>query len=529
MPERLLGPMPAPAPAPVPADEGEPARRISPYRLLSLVAVLAAGAYGGVAWTRSALGARPSSTASWFAPYVDTTVTPTYPFQSAAANLARQSVLGFVVAKPGAGCTPSWGGAYTLAQADQELQLGTRVAQLGQNGAGAIVSFGGQANTPLDVACHTTASLARAYSAVIRHYDLRTVDFDVEGAALDDQAANRRNAAAIRSLQLAARRRHHPLEVWLTLPVEPDGLQRNGLQALDSLLAARVELAGLNVMSMDFSTPPSPGATMLDLVEGSLQAADNQLAAAFQRAGVHSSPARAWRQLGTTVMIGQNDVSGERFTTADATGLVAFARRVGLERISMWSLNRDSQCGAVFSETGVSSNVCSGTPQSGLQFSRIFSGLSGVAPTVAPGGRYATLPPQPDTNPANAPFPLWSPNEPYPQGYKVVQDGEIYQAEWYNSDQDPSAQLQTGATGPWLLIGPVLPSDHAPRIATLLPGTYPTWSSSATYHGGQRVMIDGLGYVAKWDNQGASPAGEATDPAGSPWKPLFTIPGEPAQ
>lgn len=520
----------APRPGATELPEGdETVRHISPYRVLSLVAVLAAGAYGGVAWTRAALGAKPSSTASWFAPYVDTTATPTYPFQSAVANPARQSILGFVVAQTRASCTPSWGGAYTLAQADQELQLGTRIAQLGQNGAGAIVSFGGQANTPLEVACRTTASLVRAYASVVDRYDLHTVDLDVEGAALADPAANRRDAAAVRSLQLAARRRHRELAVWLTLPVEPDGLQRNGLEVLDAMLAARVELAGLNVMSMDFSSPPPPGTSMLGLVEDSLDAADAQLAAAFQRAGVRSSPARAWHQLGTTVMIGQNDESGERFTTADATGLVAFARRVGLERISMWSLNRDSQCGSVFSETGVSSNVCSGTPQSSLQFSHIFARLAGVAPAVSAGGRFTTLPPQPDTNPANAPFPLWSADEPYPQGYKVVQDGEIYQAQWYNSNQDPSAQLQTGATGPWLLIGPVLPSDHAPRIPTLAPGTYPTWSSSATYRGGQRVMLDGLGYVAKWDNEGASPAGAATDPAASPWRPLFTIPGEPAQ
>jgi hypothetical protein len=32
---------------------------------------------------------------------------------------------------------------------------------------------------------------------------------------------------------------------------------------------------------------------------------------------------------------------------------------------------------------------------------------------------------------------------------------------------------------------------------------------------------------AKWSNQGVSPQTEASDPAGSPWKPLYKIPGEP--
>jgi len=34
--------------------------------------------------------------------------------------------------------------------------------------------------------------------------------------------------------------------------------------------------------------------------------------------------------------------------------------------------------------------------------------------------------------------------------------------------------------------------------------------------------------VAKWVNQGVSPATASTDPSGSAWQALFTIPGEPA-
>jgi hypothetical protein len=42
-----------------------------------------------------------------------------------------------------------------------------------------------------------------------------------------------------------------------------------------------------------------------------------------------------------------------------------------------------------------------------------------------------------DTNPADAPYPLWSASASYPLGYKVVENGEIYQAKWYNSGDDP--------------------------------------------------------------------------------------------
>lgn len=42
------------------------------------------------------------------------------------------------------------------------------------------------------------------------------------------------------------------------------------------------------------------------------------------------------------------------------------------------------------------------------------------------------------------------------------------------------------------------------------------------------MLYQGLPYQAKWINQGTSPATESTDPSGSPWKALYTIPGEPA-
>jgi chitinase len=74
----------------------------------------------------------------------------------------------------------------------------------------------------------------------------------------------------------------------------------------------------------------------------------------------------------------------------------------------------------------------------------------------------------------------------------------------------------------------VLPGDKSPTIAPLPAGTYPGWSPTQNYTAGQDVMYNGLGYRAKWANQGASPADAVNDPGGSPWSPLYSIPGEPA-
>ena len=63
------------------------------------------------------------------------------------------------------------------------------------------MSFGGQANTSLDVACSTAAELTAAYQSVISAYQLTTIDLDIEGAALDNFAAGQRRAAAIAALE----------------------------------------------------------------------------------------------------------------------------------------------------------------------------------------------------------------------------------------------------------------------------------------------------------------------------------------
>ena len=501
----------------------EPRRKLSLLRCLVALCLVAAVGGGGYLAVRRQLTPLPTIRTTWFAPYVDVTATPTYQFQTESADPARQAILGFVVSGPG--CTPSWGGAYTLAQANQSLALGSRIAQLQQDGAQVIASFGGQAHVSLDVACTSTAQLTRAYQSVISAYGLTAIDLDIEGAALNNFAAEKRRAAAMAALQAAARASHHQLSIWLTLPAEQSGLQDNAVSVVESLLKERVSIAGINVLAMDFRQRPAAGSTMLSSVESALTSTHAQLATLLPAYGLHLTSQEIWQRLGATVMIGQNNVAGERFTVADATGLVSFAHGRHLARVSMWSLNRDSQCGSSFAQVGLLSTSCSGTQQASLQFSKIFDRMQGQASVVAPGD---DVPPKPDLNPADAPFPLWSPATTYVTGYKVVEDGEIYQAKWYNTGDDPATQVQFSYQTPWELLGPVVPGDSAPATRRLARGTYPGWSRTARYTAGDRVLFRRLPYVSKWDNQGVTPAAESSNPSNSPWKPLFSVPGEPA-
>ena len=340
---RMASMAPLAPPAPVASlPDGPPRRRLSLARVLVALVVLAGAGYGGYVGLKTRL-LIPATVVhqTWFAPYVDVTLTPTYQFQNTADDPARQSVLGFVVAAGKSDCTPSWGGAYTIAAADQQLAAGSRIAQLQRDGAQAIVSFGGKANTSLDSACATAAGLTSAYLSVIKAYHLTTIDLDIEGSALDDADAGQRRAAAIAALEKADPK----LGVWLTLPVEPTGLQDNAVSVIAAMLRAHVSIAGVNVMTMDFSSPPAPGTTMAKLAENALTATAGQLAHLYPQYGIHLRSQQIWQRLGATVMIGQNDFQGENFTVADANSLAGFAGQAHLGRLSMWSINRDSQCG----------------------------------------------------------------------------------------------------------------------------------------------------------------------------------------
>ena len=356
---------------------------------------------------------------------------------------------------------------------------------------------------------------------MVSAYHLTTIDLDIEGAALDNFSAGQRRAEAIAALEKA----NPGLSVWLTLPAETSGLQDNALSVIRSMLHEHVSIAGVNIMTMDFSSAPAAGGSMAGSATAAIEATAGQLAALYPEYGIKLSKAQTWQRLGATVMIGQNDLKGQNFTVRDARDLTGFAAAHHLGRVSMWSVNRDTQCGSSFSQTGLLSSSCSGTPQSGLQFSQIFGQLQGSA--VVPSSAGDVRPAVPDANPADAPYPLWSASADYPLGYKVVENGEIYQAKWYNSGSDPAAQVQYSWQTPWELIGPVLAGSHAPKVPALAKGAYPAWSISVQYKAGDTVLYQGLPYQAKWINQGVSPATQSTDPSGSAWKALYTIPGEP--
>jgi chitinase len=385
------------------------------------------------------------------------------------------------------------------------------------------VSFGGQANTELAVACTSVPRLAAAYRSVISRYRLTSIDFDIEGDALNTPDSFARRAQALAQVQAAQRKAGKKLAVWLTLPVAPSGIPAPGVQALQAVLSAGVAVNGVNVMTMDFGGSRAPSQSMISAVEQSLAATSRQVAAAYRARG-QSLGAKVWIKIGATPMIGQNDVAADRFDLGAARQLAAFARAKGISRISMWSLNRDQPCGPNVVDQQTVQNACSGIAQQPLAFTHIFRspGAKAVSTTASHSLNHVIV-----DNPATSPYPIWHPTYGYSRGYKVVRHGFVFQAKWWSQDVAPDAPVAHAWQTPWQVIGPVLPGEHPPALKRLPPGTYPEWSGSVTYRKGQRVLADGLPYEAKWFTRGEPPQVQAANIWDSPWLPLFTVPGEP--
>jgi chitinase len=367
--------------------------------------------------------------------------------------------------------------------------------------------------------------LEQQYATTLQSYGTSGIDLDIEGAALLKEAAINRDALALRALEVARAAQHKSTTLWLTLPVTTTGFDANGQSVLTAFLRDRVAIAGVNALTMDFGVPVQ---SMSSAIESALRGVHTQLQTAFRQYGIRESARQVWNHMGATFMIGQNDSAGEVVTTADAKVVEGYAATTRLRRLSFWSLNRDAPCGSVFGQVAVLSNTCSGVTQASLQFSKTFAALTGRLFTSSGPQRPVVVAARGSTNPKNFPYPLWQPNIPYPQGYKVVWSGNVYEARYYTQGIAPSTTVQYQYQSPWLLLGPVLRTDRAPTTTTLPTGEYPSWSPKAAYTQGQVVDYDGLPYRARYYSVGSSPGNEVSNPTGSPWLPLFQTPGEPS-
>ncbi|MGQ0583323.1 MAG: Calx-beta domain-containing protein [Reyranella sp.] len=223
-------------------------------------------------------------------------------------------------------------------------------------GGNITISFGGAAGTEAALVAPNAAVLQAQYQSVIDRYGITSIDFDIEGAAVEHQPSITMRNEAIVGLQAA----NPDLQVSFTLPVMPFGLVNSGLNLLRSAMNDGVRVDMVNIMAMDYGQGQDNNGQMgLSAIQAS-EATQQQLAAMGLDA-----------KIGITPMIGVNDIVSEVFTLADARALLDYAANdPDVAMLSMWSVARDNGNSAGAHYT---SSDSSGIAQNPFEFSGILN------------------------------------------------------------------------------------------------------------------------------------------------------------
>jgi chitinase len=338
-----------------------PRLRLKALGALIATTALAAGvllATGGTA--QAAANPGPGFPAHYAAPYAEVWNSP-----SALANVKnavglKYFTLAFII--DGGSCNATFNGNTAITDASWTSAINS----LRAGGGDVIASFGGASGTEIGISCSSVSALQAEYKRVVDGLNLTRLDFDIEGSALDNTAANDRRNAALAALQQQYAAAGKKLEVDYTLPVNPTGLLSNSLSLLNNAKSHGLNVNLVNIMTMDYGSPMNMGNAAISAA----QALHTQLGQIWTT----YSSAQLWAMEGNTPMIGVNDTSSEVFSTTDATNLTNFAKTNGIQELSFWALGRDQACAT---PGGTAQSGCSGTPQSQYQFSSIMNGITG--------------------------------------------------------------------------------------------------------------------------------------------------------
>lgn len=245
---------------------------------------------------------------------------------------------------------PAWDGRFAM----EKNLYADQIKAIRSRGGDVIVSFGGGAGTEIAISETNVITLEAKYQSVIDRYQFTWLDFDIEGDALTNSAANERRNIVLAELQ----KKNPGLIISYTLPVDPNGISKESRELLADAVAKGVKIHSANVMTMDFGSHFSKGKKMSDVSIASALKAHEQCGAI--------SPDI---QIGLTPMIGQNDEHGEVFTQDDATALMQWAeRQPWICSLSFWASNRDTG----YLGKDKTGNDTSGIVQKPWEFTTIF-------------------------------------------------------------------------------------------------------------------------------------------------------------
>jgi chitinase len=325
-----------------------------PKRLLAATATALLATAGWLIATAvpasAAANPGPGFPAHYAAPYVEMWLSPSTMVNAMNSTGNKYYTLAFVISN--GSCTPLLNGDTAI----NDASWNSAINSIRAAGGDVIASFGGASGTELGVACTSVSALQAAYKSVIDQLNLTRIDLDIEGAPLDNTAANDRRNQALANLQTQYAAAGRTLAVDYTLPVLPSGLLSNSLSLLNNAKSHNLNVNLVNIMTMDYGYATDMGQAAISAAN----ALHSQLGAIWTT----KTSAQLWAMEGNTPMIGVNDTTSEVFTTGNASTVESFAASNGIQQLSFWSLGRDNQ-------------GSSGTPQSAYQFTNTFKAITG--------------------------------------------------------------------------------------------------------------------------------------------------------
>jgi hypothetical protein len=326
---------------------------------LTPVLLLAAGAEAGP--STAAADAAPHQ-ARVYAPYFETW-SRNHIFRMATRSGAHHLTLAFIQAPKRGSCTPAWNGDPRRPTAAGGYLRGIRA--LRRAGGGVVPSFGGysadHALTEIADSCTRLGKLVAAYESVVRTYGVTRLDMDVEDRSLSHLAGIDRRNRALALVEAWAVRTGRRLRLQYTLPVEPAGLEADGLHVLRNAVRNGARVDVVNIMVFDYYDGTTTD--MAGAAERAARGLHTQLHALYPG----RSARRLWAMEGLTLMPGIDDYPHKTEVTsvADASTVRQFAAAMGIGTLSIWAIQRDN--GGCPGQIG--SDTCSGIVQPVWAFS----------------------------------------------------------------------------------------------------------------------------------------------------------------
>jgi hypothetical protein len=307
-----------------------------------------------------------------YAPYFETWTTDSLT-TTAQESGARYFTLAFLETLGKSSCTLAWNGSKTDTISSKRYVPDIASLRAAPLNGDVIPSFGGwsadQGGTEIADSCNDVDAIAAAYESVITTYNVTRLDMDVEGRSLTRIAGIDRRNRALRLVEEWAAAQGRAFRVSYTLPTTPSGLESTGLAILQNAIANGTRVDVVNIMTFDYydRVTTEMGAAAISAANGLF----DQLHSLYPA----KTTAQLWAMEGNTILPGIDDYPKKTEVTypTDAQRLLDFARKQGLNTLSIWAIQRDN--GGCPGTTD--SNSCSGIAQGPWDFTHLLAPFSG--------------------------------------------------------------------------------------------------------------------------------------------------------